>query len=298
MSRKVLFATLASLLCALLTLSAAPREWTIQTIPNVQKADRTQLVTNPDEVLSRSAVDSLNALLVPLKEQGLAEVAVVAVTSIGDADPVDFRHQLFNYWGLGNEEADNGLLVLLAVEQGAIEIETGYGVEGLLPDAICKRIIENLMIPHFSSGDFDRGMIDGVGAMALILQGADPAEVTEPEDDLLAIAIVAILFGAIPLAIIILLVRRQSRCPNCKKHTLRRSGRVLISKTPFQKSYNVTYICTECGKIVNRREIESTAVAVGTSMGGGSHRGGFGGGGFGGGFGGGMSGGGGAGGRF
>ena len=79
MSRKVLFATLASLLCVLLTLNAAPREWTIQTIPNVQKADRTQLVTNPDEVLSSSAVDSLNALLVPLKEQGLAEVAVVAV---------------------------------------------------------------------------------------------------------------------------------------------------------------------------------------------------------------------------
>ena len=125
----------------------------------------------------------------------VTQVAVVAVNSIGDADPVDFRNKLFNHWGLGNEEADNGLLVLLVVEQGAIEIETGYGVEGLLPDAICKRIIENLMIPHFSDGDFDRGMIEGVGAMALVLQGADPAEVTEPEEDLAAIAIVAFLFG-------------------------------------------------------------------------------------------------------
>lgn len=301
MSRKVLFATLASLLCVLLTLSAAPREWTIQTIPNVQKADRTQLVTNPDGVLSRSAVDSLNALLVPLKEQGLAEVAVVAVNSIGDADPVDFRNKLFNHWGLGNEEADNGLLVLLVVEQGAIEIETGYGVEGLLPDAFCKRVIENLMIPHFSDGDFDRGMIEGVGAMALVLQGADPAEVTEPEEDLAAIAVVAFLFGICPLVAVIIIARRQSRCPRCKKHALRRSGRVLLSKTLYQNTYNVTYICTECGKIVNRREVESTAVAAGTAMGGGSHRGGFGGGfgsGFGGGFGGGMSGGGGAGGRF
>ncbi len=298
MSRKVLFTTLASLLCVILTLSGAPREWSIQTIPNVQKADRTQLVTNPDGVLSSAVTDSLNALLVPLKEQGLAEVAVVAVNSIGDADPVDFRHQLFNHWGLGNEEADNGLLVLLVVEQGAIEIETGYGVEGLLPDALCKRVIENLMIPHFREGDFDSGMLEGVGAMALVLQGADPAEVTEPEEDLVAIAIVALLFGVVPLVAVVLIVRHQSRCPRCKKHTLRRSGRVLLSKTPYQKNYNVTYICTECGKIVNRREVESTAVAAGTMMGGGSHRGGFGGGGFGGGFGGGMSGGGGAGGRF
>lgn len=298
MSRKVIITSLVSLLCAVLTLSGAPREWSVQTIPNVQKADRTQLVTNPDEVLSRTAVDSLNALLVPLKEQGLAEVAVVAVTSIGEADPVDFRHQLFNHWGLGNEEADNGLLVLLVVEQGAIEIETGYGVEGLLPDALCKRVIENLMIPHFSDGDFDRGMIEGVGALALVLQGADPAEVTEPEEDLAAIAIVAFLFGICPLVAVIIIARRQSRCPRCKKHTLRRSGRVLLSKTLYQKTYNVTYICTECGKIVNRREAESTAVATGTVIGGGSHRGGFGGGFGGGGFGGGMSGGGGAGGRF
>ncbi|MBR6813231.1 MAG: TPM domain-containing protein [Tidjanibacter sp.] len=302
MTIKRLFATL-SLLLLTLSLSGSPREWSVESVPNVQRADRTQLVTNPDGLLSSAAVDSLNAMLVPLKEQGLAEVAVVALGSIGSDDPVSFRHRLFNHWGLGNKDADNGLLVLLVEDQGAIEIETGYGVEGLLPDALCKRVIENLMIPHFREGDFSSGMVEGVGALALVLQGADPAEVTNgEEEDLLTIFLVACLLFVLPVMAVVLIVRRQSRCPQCKKHTLRRSGRVLISKNLYQKTYNVTYVCTNCGKIVNRREAEATAVAAGTTIGGG-HRGGgfgggFGGGGFGGGFGGGMSGGGGAGGRF
>ena len=301
---KRIFTTLTILLLYVSAHGAEVRSWTVETVPNVQIADRSQLVTNPDGLLSASAVDSLNSILVPLKEKGLAEVAVVALGSIGVDDPVDFRHRLFNYWGLGNKEANNGLLVLLVKDQGAIEIETGYGVEGLLPDAICKRVIENLMIPYFREGDFNTGMIEGVGAMALVLQGADPAEVTGEDDPIGAI----ILWVTLALMIVIILIgvtvsRALRRCPRCKKHTLKRQGRILVSKTLHQRRYNVTYVCTNCGKTVNRTEIENTAVMTGTTIGGGSHRGGgfgggFGGGGFGGGFGGGMSGGGGAGGRF
>ena len=279
---------------------AAPHSWSVETVPNVQIADRTQLVTNPDGLLSASAVDSLNSILVPLKEKGLAEVAVVALGSIGVEDPVDFRHRLFNHWGLGNQEANNGLLVLLVKDQGAIEIETGYGVEGLLPDAICKRVIENRMIPYFREGDFSKGMLEGVGAMALVLEGADPAEVTE-SDDIAAVIAMSVFLGGVFLLIVlaVAITRYLRRCPRCKKHTLKRSTRTLVAKTLRQRTYNVTYVCSNCGNVVIRKEVESTGVATGTVIGGGSHRGGgFGGGGFGGGFGGGMSGGGGAGGRF
>lgn len=299
----ILFALLVALsdVCA--------KNYSVRTVPNVQQADARRFVSNPDGILSADAVYTLDTMLYRLRSSGAAEVAVVAVESIGFEEPREFATALFRYWGLGNKEQNNGLLVLLVLGQGAIEIETGYGIEGDLPDAICKRVIEQLMIPPFKQADFDSGMVAGVEALTNILYTREVPENLRPVEDGSALAGLGIFIATIIIFIVLIciLLTLNNRCPKCKKnHALKRaSERLEISSTPHQKVYRVAYKCIYCGHIVWRNEADNNGNIGGGggpiifgSGGFGGRGGGFGGGGFGGGFGGGMSGGGGAGGRF
>ena len=164
-----LFVILLFAFCAANTLFGSSRAYRVEDIPNVQAADRTRFVSNPDGLLSQSAVYRIDTMLYSLKESGRAQVVVVAVNSIGDEVPFDFLQQLVTRWGVGRKEADDGLGILLVVDQGAIEIQTGYGLEGDLPDALLKRIINNYMLPAFRERDWDRGMTEGVAAIAGVL---------------------------------------------------------------------------------------------------------------------------------
>lgn len=155
-----LFVILLFAFCAANTLFGSSRAYRVEDIPNVQAADRTRFVSNPDGLLSQSAVYRIDTMLYSLKESGRAQVVVVAVNSIGDEVPFDFLQQLVTRWGVGRKEADDGLGILLVVDQGAIEIQTGYGLEGDLPDALLKRIINNYMLPAFRERDWDRGMTE------------------------------------------------------------------------------------------------------------------------------------------
>lgn len=107
-------------------------------------------------------------MLFSLQEANTSEVAVVALQSIGDDDIDDFATELFTRWGIGKQN-DNGLLVLLILDQRRITFRTGYGIEGILPDAICKRIQTQYVIPQFKQGDYDKGILDGMNVITRIL---------------------------------------------------------------------------------------------------------------------------------
>ena len=101
-------------------------------------------------------------MLQNLEAKNKAEIAVVVLNSIGDNDIFDFGVELFERWGIGKKRSDNGLLILFVLDQRKIRFETGYGLEGVLPDAICKRIQMNEMVPYFKEGNYDEGMLRGV----------------------------------------------------------------------------------------------------------------------------------------
>lgn len=297
--------------CFALSGEALAVNYTPQTVPNVQKADYRRFVSNPDGILSESTVYTIDTMLLGLKQQRIAEVAVVAVESIGFAEPREFATELLRYWGVGEKGRDNGLLVLLVLGQGAIEIEVGYGLEGTLPDVVCKRIIDQIMIPLFKEADYNKGMTEGVAAIRNILASGEVPAGLQPqkgEDNSLWGVGIAFLTMILFIVMIMLLMRLNNRCPNCKKGPLKRTGeRIELEKNAYQIIYKVAYKCEKCGHIVWRKEAESTnSGGIGGGIGGGGpiiFGGGFGrgfggGGGFGGGFGGGSSGGGGAGGRF
>ena len=157
-----------TLLCFASILSA--KEYTIKTVPNPRFADAANSVSNPDGILSAHTTVQINEILQSLENDTKAEIAVVALKSIGFEEIESFGVALFEEWGIGKKDLDNGLLILLVEEQRAIRFEVGYGLEGILPDALCKRIQTTAMLPEFKRGDYDAGMLAGVQQAAAIIR--------------------------------------------------------------------------------------------------------------------------------
>jgi len=141
---------------------ASAVEYTVESVPNPITANAREFVSNPDGILKTETVQKMNEMIYALKTETSAEVAVAVVNSIGQADHVTFANQLFKAWGIGNAKQDNGLLILFVLDQRKVKFEIGYGLEGVLPDAICKRIQYQSMTPEFKNGNYDAGMLAGL----------------------------------------------------------------------------------------------------------------------------------------
>lgn len=296
-----------TLFLSLLVALQAQEVYTTKNIPKVHLQDKTRYVCNPAGILSAAACDSIDRMLYALEQQTGIETVVAVVPSIGQEDCFDFSHQLLNDWGVGKKDKNNGLVILLVTDQRCIQFYTGYGLEGDLPDAICKRIQTKYMIPYLKDGNWDAGMVAGVRATCARLDGSMTND-SEEEDDLSAGGILLLILGIIGVAMVIGIIaqRAATKCPNCGQHKLQRSSSALVSRHNGVKTEDVTYTCRNCGHKVVRRQQSydenyrgggGSGPVIFGGMGGG--RGFGGGGGFGGGsFGGGMGGGGGAGSRF
>ena len=92
---------------------AEAKSYAVKDIPNVQLRDRTRFVSNPDGILSGEAVVRLDSICYSLKERGIAEVAIVVVDDIKSRDAFSFSQELFESWGVGDKQLDNGLGILL-----------------------------------------------------------------------------------------------------------------------------------------------------------------------------------------
>ncbi len=150
-------------------LPSLAQTYTPETIPNPKQSRSAHYVSNPDRILSAAAVSRIDSMLGRLEDSTTAQVAVVCVNSIGEQVPKAFATALFRKWGLGYQQKNNGLLILLVNDQHRIEMETGYGLEGILPDAICHRIQTQHMIPLAKVGDFDGAVLAGVGEVARLI---------------------------------------------------------------------------------------------------------------------------------
>jgi uncharacterized protein len=260
----------------------------------------------------------LNALAADVEQQTLAEIAIVVVGTTAPQTPKQYVTALFNRWGVGKRGADNGVMILLAVQDRRVEIETGYGVEGILPDGKVGEIIRTAMLPHLRQQAWGAGLVAGVQRIAQVLHQDSPAAPVstatpdEPAFPYSGLVITLALVALILLLIGVVVRRRRHRCPKCGAQMTRRD-RTLQTAT-YQRSglREMVYDCPQCAHHDVRFVAIPPRVRVsrrgrllpgGVIIGGGGHRGGgsFGGragsGGFSG-FGGGSSGGGGAGASF
>ena len=297
---------LLSLLLVAVLGTATARTYRVGEIPNVQLRDARRYVSNPDGILSAEAVRRIDSICGSLRERGLAQVAVVAVDDIAGGDPFSFAIELFRSWGVGSARSSNGLGVLLVKDLHEIRFVTGGGLEGILPDALCKRIQMQRMLPFFREGDYSAGMVAGLEAAATVLEGGEP-DLSAEQRPFLAwweiLLIFGVIFVALPVGLRLIALYARPRCPNCGKRRMKPVSQAVVSVTPEYRIEEREYLCPHCGKRYRRRSRSPRNDHFGGSGGGmiigGGGLGGFGGGGsIGGGFGGGSFGGGGAGSRW
>lgn len=297
-----------SILFGLILLINVPllaKKYTIQEIPMVHLQDRTRYVSNPDNILSPSTVSDIDHTLYALEQKTGIQVLVVAVSGIEGGDCFDFAYRLGKENGVGQKQRNNGLVILLSTEERCIQFATGYGLEGVLPDAICKRIQNRYMVSHFGKGDWNTGMLEGIRAVNGYLDGSMENIGTDEEDDTILFILIGVVFSGVILFSVIV-TYFGNRCPKCKKRqALRRISSHIVSRKNGVITSEANYICNYCGHQVTKKEHSDDPNYRGPRNGGptifmgGGGFGGRGGGGFSGGsFGGGSFGGGGAGSRF
>jgi uncharacterized protein len=159
------------LIGVLLALNASA-QWTVRSVPNTRLQGNEIHVSDPDGYLSDSAESYINTALSDIRDQ--ADVFLVTLYSIGDDEPKHFATALFNYWGVGDAETDNGVLLLFVEDQHALEFETGYGAESTMTDATCAQIFNRTIVPYFKLGDYEGGLCAGVADIVEVYGGIVP----------------------------------------------------------------------------------------------------------------------------
>jgi uncharacterized protein len=131
-------------------------------------------------VLSASERDALEQQLVQFNNETSTQIAIVTVKSLDGTSVDDFAFKLGEKWGIGQKGKDNGILILVKPkygnEKGKAFIATGYGLEGVVPDAVANRIVDNEMIPHFEQNDYYGGLLAAANTLKKLTRGEFTAE--------------------------------------------------------------------------------------------------------------------------
>jgi uncharacterized protein len=115
----------------------------------------------PMEILAREVLEKTGTAIV-----------VATVETIGDNDPNDYANRLYQAWGVGRKGEDKGVLIFLAVKERRVRIETGYGVEGILPDGLAGEILDRYALPSFKEGQYGRGISETMAAVSSVIAKA------------------------------------------------------------------------------------------------------------------------------
>jgi len=123
-------------------------------------------------ILSPAAKAALNSKLEQFERDSSNQVLVATFPDVpADYQMEDFTQRTAEAWGVGQKKNDNGVVLFLFPRSHKIRIEVGYGLEGAIPDAVAKRIIQSEIVPAFRTGDFDGGVARGVAAILAAAKG-------------------------------------------------------------------------------------------------------------------------------
>ena len=149
-------------------------------------APTNKLVNDFASVMTTEQALELACALRLYNDSTSTQLCVVTVESLDDLSPAEYAQQLGEKWGVGQSGKDNGVIILVKKKTkesgGDVFIATGYGVEGLLPDAICKRIVERTMIPKLKEGDYHGAIVDAISEIQKYLSGEFRADEINSEN--------------------------------------------------------------------------------------------------------------------
>lgn len=159
-----------------------------ENIPNVQLQDSTQFVSDVAHIIEPEALQRINETLQSLRQTHGVEGVVITLPTIGNGGSIEeLALKILRGWGVGSKVDNSGFVMLISLDSRQIRIETGYGLEGVLPDALCSQIIAHRMAPHFKRGDYSTGILSGVQAIQETIsanyEGATRTDGSEEEQD-------------------------------------------------------------------------------------------------------------------
>jgi uncharacterized protein len=130
-------------------------------------------VNDYTNLLSTSEKENLENKLSAFKNKTSTELAIVIINSLGEDTIEGFAIQLFEDWGIGTKENDNGVLLLIALEEKKLRIEVGYGLEGALTDLQSGQIVRNTLTPAFKSGQYYQGIDTATNQIISAVKGEE-----------------------------------------------------------------------------------------------------------------------------
>jgi uncharacterized protein len=169
-----------------------------------------RLVNDFAGVLAKNEYDQLEESLEKFARETSTQIVVVTIGDLEGNDPGDYAFKLGEKWGVGQKDKDNGLVILLKPKQenskGEIFIATGYGLEGVLPDAVVNgAIIDKEMIPYFKENNYYKGLTSGIKVIMDISRGEYTASeyqeyyAKESDGIIPALVIIILIFVVFPI---------------------------------------------------------------------------------------------------
>lgn len=240
------------LLVLLGTMILFAKVYTPQTIPNPRLVDASSNICNPDSILTAEEVAKLQGICDKIYSLSEVQLAVVTLKDIGEATAFDFALTLFNHWGVGSRQRNTGVLLFLATESRQVQIITGTGIEGVLPDAECSSSIDE-MIDELKSNKFGPALITGAKSIGtkvttqnaleeLLLDSDIPEPNGQPWSGMANLLTLGLgLYGFYWM--------RKQKCPKCSKRTLKLIKSEVTRRATFSSAGQGVrhYRCTTCG---------------------------------------------------
>lgn len=222
--------------------------------------NRTRHTINPDGILSQETTMEIDRMLQQLEEEKGVQALAIVIEQIEGGDCYDFAITFGNKHGVGNKQ-NTGLIFLLATKDRCYQILTGEGLEGTLPDAICRRIENRKMVPFLKKGEWDEAMLQTVAAACGIIQGdtslINEGDTDRQDDDTWSSLLLFMLFFLAIFLFSWYKNKKNNSCPYCGKSDIRRiNTTVTVDRIQYIEHHTETFRCTHCGKTFNRTHDE------------------------------------------
>jgi uncharacterized protein len=127
------------------------------------------LINDFARLIPQSEKQKMETLAREVLQKTGTSVVVVTIQAIGDADVSMYVNELYQSWGIGKKGEDKGVLIFLAVKERRVRIETGYGVEGILPDGLVGEILDKYAVPFLKKGDYGKGLYNALAAVSQVI---------------------------------------------------------------------------------------------------------------------------------
>jgi uncharacterized protein len=162
-SMRIMKTTFSVGLCVLLMLTSA---WALVGVPKLSSH-----VTDLTGTLSIEQTSALENKLTDFERKKGSQMAVLMLPTTQPEDIAEYGIKVADLWRVGRNDVDDGIILIIAKDDRKLRIEVGYGLEGVIPDAVAKRIIAETITPFFKSGDFAGGIDAGVNHIIQLISG-------------------------------------------------------------------------------------------------------------------------------